>query len=235
MRLLVILLALTALTCSACNRGGVKGSAHTESQQLQTAAPAHPASTVWVKDFVLDLSNFKPDQSMLNSIPIASRLQDIRRGDVPDRARALVDQMSESLVGDLRKAGFSAQRLQANAVPPHGGWLIEGEFSVVDEGNRVKRAVIGMGQGSSAVDVDVAVSDLQKPGAPFAVFSTVSDPAHKPGGIVTMNPYAMAARYVLERKSTGHDVDHVSEQIVNELSGIQKKALSSSSCGLCPQ
>jgi hypothetical protein len=222
--LILFVLILATLTCTACSRGGVRGSAHTETPQPQTAVPAHPASVVWVKDFVMDLSNFKADQGMLNSRPMISNVLDIGRGgNVPERARALVDQMSESLVDDLRKAGFSAQRLPVNTQPPHGGWLIEGEFSLVDEGNRTQRAVLGMGQGSSAVDVDVAVSDLQKPNAPFAVFSTVSDPAHKPGGIVTMNPYAMAARFVLEKKSTGHDVDHISEQIVNELSEIQKK------------
>jgi hypothetical protein len=232
MRLLLIILALTALTCSACSRGGVRGGAHTETPQAQTATPAHPAGTVWVKDFALDLSNFKSEQGLLNSIAITSRLQDIRRGDVGARARALVNQMSESLVVDLRKAGFAAQRFPVGAPPPVNGWLIDGAFSVVDEGNRTQRAVIGMGQGSSQVDVDVAVSDLQKPDAPFAVFTTVSDPSHKPP---SPNPYAMAARFVLEKNATGHDVEHVSEQIVNELAAIQKKAVSSPHCGLCPQ
>ncbi|QFY43874.1 DUF4410 domain-containing protein [Candidatus Methylospira mobilis] len=232
MRLLLLSLILTALTCSACSRGGVRGGAHTETPQAQAVVPVHPAGVVWVKDFALDLSNFKSEQGIINSIAITSRLQDIRRGDAQERARGLVDQMSESLVSDLRKAGFTAQRLPANTPPPASGWLIAGEFSLVDEGNRTQRAVIGMGQGSSLVDVDVAASDLQKPDAPFAVFTTVSDPAHKPP---TPNPYAMAARFILEKNSTGHDVEHVSEQIVNELAAIQKKALTSPHCGLCPQ
>lgn len=218
-------LAVMALIIVACSRGGVQGSAHVIDQQAKIITPAHPASTVWVKDFQMDLSNFQPDQGGRLNSSLITALKEFKDGDAQTRANALINDMAESLVDDLRKAGFSAQRLSATAARPPSGWLVEGVFALVDEGNRKQRAVMGMGMGASTVEVDVTVSDLQSRQGPFAFFSTVSDPAHKPP---SPNPYAMAARFVMEKNSAGHDVAHDSEQIAKELSEIQKKAVSDS-------
>src|SRR5262249_15035747 len=87
-----------------------------------------------------------------------------------------------------------------------------GEFLEIDEGNRLRRAVVGFGAGQADVHVQVEVFDLLRdPRTPVLVYGTAEASSKAPGGAVmtaaTHNPYAMAARYVLSRRATGEEVE----------------------------
>ena len=55
---------------------------------------------------------------------------------------------------------------------------MQGYFTEVDEGNRLKRAGIGFGRGSTSMYLQIDISDLvgSDPHAAFAVFGTAKDP-----------------------------------------------------------
>jgi hypothetical protein len=55
---------------------------------------------------------------------------------------------------------------------------VQGVFTEVDEGNRLKRAGIGFGKGATSMALQIAISDLagSNPRAAFAVFGTAKDP-----------------------------------------------------------
>src|SRR5262249_56739278 len=129
------------------------------------------------------------------------------RGEAAARARGLAELLSKTMAHALEKARFSAGRIASDAVRSGDGWLIGGEFLEIDEGNRLRRAVVGFGAGQADVHVQVEVFDLLRdPRSPVLVYGTAEVSRKAPGGAVmtaaTHNPYAMAARYVLSRRAT---------------------------------
>jgi hypothetical protein len=142
------------------------------------------------------------------------------------KAHQIVDTMASSLVAGLREKGLPAERLApATGKLPADGWLLQGLFTEVDEGNRFKRAIIGFGQGASTMDVQVGICDLASdhPREPFMVFGTVEDPSKLPGAVVTMNPYVAAAKFVMEKNATERDIRKTADQIVGEMLKYQEK------------
>jgi hypothetical protein len=83
----------------------------------------------------------------------------------------------------------------------------------------MRRAVIGFGSGKTEMEVQVGVSDLAapQPTESFLVFGTVTDPSRLPGGVVTRNPYVVAAKFVLEKGAPQRDVQHTAKTIADEL------------------
>src|ERR1700677_2193205 len=72
--------------------------------------------TVYVSDFDLDVDNVQVDKgSVVNQIRpgILERPSKKEQKDPAAQAKKLVDTMSNSIVSDLQKAGYKAQRLTA--------------------------------------------------------------------------------------------------------------------------
>ena len=126
--------------------------------------------------------------------------------------------MAESLTQALRTKGMTAERLRDQNLPREG-WLVQGFFTEVDEGNRLKRAGIGFGKGATSMDLQIAISDLagSDPRAAFAVFGTVQEPTRIPGALVTMNPYVAAAKFVLQKNASERDIKKTAEQIADQI------------------
>src|SRR6516225_146701 len=128
---------------------------------------AEPSSSkpavVYVADFELWVQNIKHEDGVLSGRPgpvgrVGQRLSG-NSSDPAARARQLVDLMASSLLKDLSKAGFHAVYLPANVAVPNEGWLVRGVFSDVQEGNRLRRAMIGFGEGQTDIQVIVNVQD----------------------------------------------------------------------------
>jgi hypothetical protein len=134
-------------------------------------------------------------------------------------ARRVVDEMATALVKDLDAAGLPAERLPPGRALPADGWLVRGVFTEVDPGKPLRRAVIGFGSGKTDMEVQVGVSDLAaaNPAESFLVFGTVTDPSRLPGGVVTRNPYVVAAKFVLEKGAPRRDVEQTAKAIADEL------------------
>ena len=218
--------ATLSLGCQSAKKltGGVNVQ---QEQTLGKGATALP-DTIYLKDFALDEANFKGDQSVLSRLPIGSRL--MNRGGQNDPA-AIVNTMAEALVAAFKQKNMPAQRLgpYANGLPAKG-WLVNGVFTEVDEGNRMQRAVVGFGQGSTQMNVQIGVSDLASanPQAPFIVFGTLKDPSKMPGAAVTLNPYVAAAKFVMEKNASTKDVKATAEQIVAEIMSYKQKFIEQS-------
>ncbi len=128
--------------------------------------------------------------------------------------------MADSLVQNLGERGMNARRLyDASGDLPRDGWLVQGIFTEVDEGNRIRRAVIGFGRGSSNMDLQIGISNLasSEPRAPFLVIGTAKDPNMIPGAIVTMNPYVAAAKFVLAKNAPQRDIKKTAALIADEI------------------
>ncbi len=201
---LAYLFALAAVCLLGCKAAKV-----TAERELAPPGSAKPTA-VYVTDFELWAQNIQHQEGILSGrIGPVGRLGDRLDGNSSDpaaRARQLVDLMANSLVKDLTKAGFNAIRLSPGAPVPTEGWLLRGVFTEVQEGNRLRRAMIGLGQGQTDIQVVANVQDLsQGPPKPLYEVATDATSGDKPGAAPTLvlGPYGAAARFVL----AGHDLD----------------------------
>lgn len=212
-------LSLFAAGCQSASSGGA-------------GAPAAPANAtdvanprpVAVYDFAFDVADLHTDQS-----PLAGREGPARRvrgalrpEETPaQKAERLAGLLSETIAKELASLKIPATR-QAKGVPwPATGLVVQGEFLQVDEGNRLKRAVVGFGAGATETLAQVEVYDLaQDRTKPILVYGTGTGSKPTPGGVVTMNPYAMAARYVLSRNATEKDVRALGKRIAEDLAQL---------------
>lgn len=236
-----ICLSLFVATASGCQmRASHKlvGDVELNQEQLKTNLPKHLPKVVYVADFDLDSANFSSDQGVRGALP--NRLQKrfeglgqnlptpLATGDDPAQAvQQIVDEMADSITKGLKAKGVPAERLgPVRDTLPTEGWMISGVFTEVDEGNRLKRAVMGFGKGATQMEVQVGISDLQSetPRTPFAIFGTIKDPSKQPGAAVTKNPYVAAARFIMEKNATTRDIQNTAGDIIDELLKFRDEA-----------
>ncbi|HTS16125.1 MAG TPA: DUF4410 domain-containing protein [Verrucomicrobiae bacterium] len=216
----IALLALGLLAgCTTTKE--VTGRAQVTDQSVLTALPTTVPSMVYVSDFDLDAADMQSDQPLLPGPGIVQRPLHRLRGEPDDPvayAQKLVDVMSTTLVTDLDNAGVPARRLAAGEPPPSDGWLVRGVFTDVEEGNRLKRAIIGFGAGATKMQLNVVVSDLSSNATqPFYTFDTSKGSGKMPGAIITLNPYVAAAKFVLSRNGLEKDTRKTAAKIADEI------------------
>jgi Domain of unknown function (DUF4410) len=132
--------------------------------------------------------------------------------------------LADSLTRNLNAASLPAQRLSSAQWQPRQGWLIQGQIVEVDEGNRVRRSVAGFGAGATHLEVQVQVANLaSSAGTPFLLFGTSTGSGNKPGGVVTMNPYVAAAKFVMERNASRKDINRTAAEITTEIVKYMRK------------
>jgi len=173
----------------------------------ELAAAPSPGSrpTIYVADFELDAADVKSESLLPH---VLSRPRVIGplglRQDPEAQAHQLIELMSRSIVENLTKAGLTAQRLAAGAAMPTEGWIVRGVFLEVDQGNRLRRAIIGFGAGATEMQVAATTDDLSKgKPAPLYEVDTSARSGRMPGAVVTLNPVVAGARFVL----AGHDLE----------------------------
>jgi Domain of unknown function (DUF4410) len=91
-------------------------------------------------------------------------------------------------------------------------------FTQVQEGNQLRRAVVGFGAGQTQLQALVAVDDLTR-GAPKPMYEvdTSADSGNLPGGVITLNPYVAAARFVLADGDLDRNVKQTAQQIAERV------------------
>ncbi len=96
--------------------------------------------------------------------------------------RAAANALSEELVKEIRALGMRAERASASTPVPRNALLIKGQFVSIDEGDRLKRMVIGFGAGSSEVKTRVYVYQ-QTPHGPrlLGEAKTIASGSKRPG------------------------------------------------------
>jgi hypothetical protein len=191
---------------------------------MQAMRPTAP-SVVYVKDFDLEPMNFRPESGILPIRPLSvgapGAFITLLLG-VPAesaaRERGLVKLMSSALVDQLASAGMNAQPLPSGELFPKTGWLVRGAFVQVDEGNRLRRALIGFGSGATRLRVVVWVSDLTYGSSgPFCALDTSAHSSRKPGAALSFDPYVGAARFVVGGLDLDTNVTQVAAEIANDI------------------
>ncbi|MGF6544808.1 DUF4410 domain-containing protein [Paraburkholderia youngii] len=189
---------------------------------LAADASAAPP-VVYVADFDLDAANIAPDsgpghraRGIVGNLVPAGPLR--QQQDPQARAREIVALMAQSLTDDLKKAGVDARRVAPGEPLPHDGWQVRGVFLSVDEGNRLRRAMVGMGAGQSQFQVAVSCDSLAAPELP-PLYESVEEGKSRdmPGAVIKLNPYVIAAKVVLSGRDEKTAVRNSAQQIADEL------------------
>ena len=111
-----------------------------------------------------------------------------------------------------------ARRLSPEEPLPSEGWLERGGFVEVEEGNRLRRAAVGVGSGAAGVSLHVVAEDLSaRGGRPLVGFDAASEPGKTPGAVVMMNPYAAAAKFALDRDDLEKATEKAAAAIADEV------------------
>jgi hypothetical protein len=176
--------------------------------------------TVYVSDFGLDAQDVQVDQGSAvgqRRPGILERPQKKEQQDPAAQAKKLVDTMSNSIVSDLQKAGYKAQRLTTDEPKPSTGAWVHGVFTQADEGNRLHRAVIGFGSGQAKMELFVTLTDLASPEKPLYETSAAGTSKDKAGAVITMNPYVAAAKFVMEKNAPEKTVKSTASEISKDI------------------
>ena len=186
--------------------------------------PLPRPTAVYVVDFELGAESIQHEDGLLSgrASPVG-RVGQRLSGSTSDpaaRARQLVALMSTSLVKELSKSGFNAVRLPPGLHVPTEGWLLRGIFTEVQEGNRLRRAMIGFGEGQTDIQVVANVQDLsQGPPKPLYEIATDTTSGNKPGAAPTLvlGPYGAAASFVMAGKDLDKNVKHTAASIAERM------------------
>jgi Domain of unknown function (DUF4410) len=186
MRRLAILLALAV---AACTPGHVQTTQRAATGTLP--APAH----VVVTDFTLKPEQVKLDTGVAPQFLAAATGEPASAREM-QAARATQAALAETLTARLASYGLPAQRLPADATPPPNTLLVQGQIGAVNEGNRTRRTLIGLGAGKSSIAANAQLYYITDPAQPRFVQSLggTADSGHKPGAAETLGAGAAADR-----------------------------------------
>lgn len=124
-------------------------------------------------------------------------------------------------MGVLNKKGISASRISQDEDMAPEGVLVEGYFVRLNEGDPLKSAAVGFGQGEAQFELKVTVTRLAQEGERTSeALDMVSAGKHKgPGGLLGLaafgNPYALAAKFVMAKHATEDDMRKLGVQVAD--------------------
>jgi hypothetical protein len=141
---LAVLIAAFGVGCAG---GSVEpGAQYTKGESL----PRPPV--VLVYDFTVDPADVDVDNLGPNFVsgeaPTSERIQ---------QGRAVAQALSEELVTEMVKLGITARRGGGSINVPMHALLVKGQFVSIEEGDQIKRVVVGFGAGSGGLQAHVQV------------------------------------------------------------------------------
>ncbi len=178
------------------------------------APPAEPerSQRIYVTDFELD------------SVGAAANGSAARAAGVSPKANAsaalaqhLVKLMSDNLLKDFAKAGYTTKLLRPGDPRPDDGFLVAGVFAQVGADNRLCRAVIGSGQGAETLQLYVAAKDLAHFTPPLYQADPADTSGTQAGAVIEINQNADAVKFSMEADVTDKDIKQTAQRISAEL------------------
>ena len=224
--LLNIALAVTTLGCSGA-----------QVTQQSSAAPIVNTRPSGVAIYPFAVSS--ADVS-LNSSIFQKAYRNVTDENVTDQQAQIAHQTAQniciSVAAELTQKGITATCLRRGVRPIGSNVLIlDGQFTDISEGNRLRRMVIGLGAGQSKLNTVAQVIQVTDSGSTEVMdFSTSADSGYMPGAGITGPAGAAAGGAAAAASlgvnvaaggvknytsSTGYLADKTTEQIVNLVTG----------------
>jgi len=217
---------------------GCAGAKVTEQSSQTSIANARP-SAVAVYPFAVNPSEVTMNQGFFQKayVAMSGANQDEQQAQL---AHQTAQNVCVRVAANLTSKGITATCLD-RGTPPTGGnvLIIDGSFTDISEGNRLRRMVIGMGAGQSKLDTTVQAYQKTDLGSQQVMdFSTSADSGYMPGAGITgpagaaaggataaaslaVNVAAGGVKNVTS--STGYLADKTTTQIVDQVSAYYAK------------
>jgi len=162
--------ALFLCLVAGCSQTGIRRAALVADTDLPRP------KRILILDFAVSEGEVKEYQGIMRQQPNIK--------DASERERLLAmevkDALAEEIVDVLKPMGFVVERVGREINATDNDLLIDGQFLTVDEGNPLRRLVVGFGTGASTVESRVQV--FQGPEARKLLdFTTQSDSGKMPG------------------------------------------------------
>jgi hypothetical protein len=159
---------------------------------------AAPVSTrrpdqIVVYDFAVDSAEVTENQSIFQRAYRAVSMNADQQKSELKVAHQAAKVLSDSMARKFKDLGFNVEHLPRGTPAPDGAVVVDGQFVNVDEGNRLRRLVIGFGAGASKLDTQVNISQASN-GVPRQLldFTTHAESSKMPGAAFTMGAGAAA-------------------------------------------
>jgi hypothetical protein len=128
-------------------RNGIAGDRKRSGHQCSSQIVVYPFAT-------------NPDEVTLNSSILQREYRDISGANADEQQAQIAGLTAQNVclavVNALAKKGYNALCQKRGAPPGNGNVLVvDGEFTDINEGNRLRRMVIGFGAGASVLDTNV--------------------------------------------------------------------------------
>lgn len=166
----VVRVALAALWLAACGQTGVRDMKATQEKNLPKP------SRILVYDFAVSEREVFEYQGIMRQQPSIKNPAERERL----IAQEVKDALAEEVTDGLRKLGFTVDRVSRGTAATETELLIDGQFLTVDEGNPLRRLVIGFGTGASTVESRAQVYQGRSPRR-LLEFTTHSGSGSLPG------------------------------------------------------
>ncbi len=171
---------------------GCAGASVAPQMNNQPASNNRP-STVYVYDFAVD-----PQEVTLNQGFFQKAYSNIA-GEDQDQNQLLVahqtaQALAAAMVQELQGLGFTASEVaRGQQVTGDNALVVDGEFTDINEGNKLRRMVIGLGFGQSTLDTQVRVFQMAGGSTQqIMTFTTHADSGSMPGAAIAGAPGAAA-------------------------------------------
>lgn len=113
----------------------VTGKVKVQDQTLHGEQLTKLPQTLYIQDFDLDYRDIDTNEGLLDRSAARRRVPILRQKNDPEqKARNLVNLMSESLQENFKNAGIAAQKIDSGKGLPKEGWLVRGVFTEAEEG-----------------------------------------------------------------------------------------------------
>ena len=173
--------ALLCCFVAACGQTGIRRAALVPETNL-----ARP-KRILLYDFAVSEQEVKEYQGIMRQQPNIK--------DASERERLLAkdvkDALAEEVVDGLKPLGFVIERVGRETKATGSDLVVDGQLLTIDEGNPLRRLVVGFGTGASLVESQVQLYQGQE-GRKLMEFTTQSDSGKMPGAAATLGVGAAA-------------------------------------------
>jgi hypothetical protein len=217
-----VVLAVVTLGCA-----GAQVSQQSSSAPVMASRP----SQIFVYPFAVSASDVSLNSGIFQ-VAYRNMTDENQDAQQQDLARQTAHNICVQIAANLTAKGITTTCLE-RGVPPTGNnvLLLDGQFTDISEGNRLRRMVIGLGAGASKVDTVIQVIQKTDQGTSEIMdFATNADSGYMPGAGI-MGPAGAAAGGATAAaslavnvaaggvksytSSTGFLVDKTTDQVVN--------------------
>jgi len=179
-------LTLAIVCCVAAAQVPGTGRVQIKSIQSHSGGPplTRPTAVV-VYDFAATPEEVKLNSAVLNRVRM--QVSGAQEDEKAKLAHKIASNFSESLIKDLQRTGVPVSKGITGMPPPDNSLAVQGDFLLIDEGNRARRTAIGLGVGASKVEthVECYLNQLDR-NVMVTEFTAISRSSRKPGAAETM-------------------------------------------------